>query len=291
MSFSRNILRASVASAVVLAAVLSWRMFRSDRVSEVRLSSEQVFESSAAQSPRKGAVRVRRVRERPVGPERRLAAKPRPDFSQAERDEDVRMSPVYSAALGEMRAASDADDWKTLAKVVQKLQATNGFPDKVPVALHQAAIEALRWFGPRSVPELVGYLSSSDEDVVDAARDAMADSVGDPSLGDEARSRLLLAYAKVVTDEGLLDAMMMEIDRMRPTVKADTVLGVFDSGNAKAVAALQENMEFLFCENESEIVTRADVEAYRAEAERAYAEDPLLAEEDERLYGGGDMAE
>ena len=247
-----------------------------------------------AQSPslnaKPGAADVRRakghrIREQHATPRPGLREKPK--LTDAMEDEEVAMTPAYKALLDEVHAAIDAEDRKRLIKVVQQMQDSDEWPDGIPASLCMAAVEALRWFGASVAPELVGYLGSSDPDVVESATEAMMDALSDFSISDHERSTLLLGFVKVVDDADTLDSMIMELDNMRPTVRAKTGMAIFEGGNKAASDALLENIEFLYCDMDDLEVTRPeDLKAYLKKAEQAYAEDPDLAESDEEFYGG-----
>ena len=245
---------------------------------------------SLSLNAKSGAAEVRRakghrIREQHDTPRPGLREKPK--LTDAMEDDEVAMTPAYKALLDEVRAAIDAEDRKRLIKVVQQMQDSDEWPDGIPASLNMAAVEALRWFGASVAPELVGYLGSSDPDVVESATAAMMDVLSDISLSDRERSSLLLGFVKVVGDADTLDSMMMELDNMRPTVRAKTGMAIFASGNKAASDALLENIEFLYCDMDDLEVTRPeDLKAYLKKAEQAYAADPDLAESDEDFYGG-----
>lgn len=214
-------------------------------------------------------------------------AKAKPKFSEALNDDAVKMSEAYKALLVEIQAVLDADDKQGLIKLVQRMQDSNEWPDGIPKSLHLAAIEAMKWFGVSIAPELIGYLGSSDPEVVESTLDAMLDAISDSSISDSEKSSMLLNYISVVQDADTLDMMMMELDNMRPTVRAKTAMSIYDSGNAAAIKVLNENIEFFFSDLDGVEVTKpGDLKDYYSKAEEAYASDPDLAEMDEDFYGG-----
>ena len=228
-----------------------------------------------------------RIREKGLPRAQSPEEKHRPDLSKAESDDEVNMTAEYRQILAELQSALDADDWQRTVKLVQKMQDSQLWPDGIPLSLHKAAIDSLKWFGSRAAPELVGYLASSDAEVVESAMDAMMETLGDFSLSDHERSALMLGYMKVIKDVDTLDMMMFEIDNMRPTVKAETALGIYNSGNEAAIGVLKENLDFFFCDAEGYEVKGPDgIRRYLADAQRAYREDPDLAATDEDFYGG-----
>ena len=210
----------------------------------------------------------------------------RPDFSEAAADSEVALSKAYRALLEELQLASDNNDWRKVAKIVQKMQDSDEWPDGIPVVLHKAAISALKWAGSKCVPEIVGYLGSSDPEVVGDAREAMLDMLTDSSLSDRQRGDLLDKYSRVESDADTLESMLMELDNLRPTVRAETALKILESGNKTATDLLMENLDFYFQSDDYEVKTKEDIERFLKDAEQAYKDDPEKAADDEDFYGG-----
>lgn len=243
---------------------------------------------SAADGKKSAARRAsgKRIREKDHA---RLGAaeRKRPDFSKTREQEEVAASAEFVKVLDDLQSALDGDDWKRTAQIVQGMQDSNQWPDGMPSSLHHAAIDALKWFGSRTAPELVGYLGSADSEVNQSALDAMLEVLGDFSMSDRERGSLLLNYVKVVHDSDTLEMMMTELNDMRPTVRAETALAIYKSGNEAAVKVLDDGVDFFFSDAEGYEVTGSEgVERYLQDAERAYADDPELAADDEEIYGG-----
>ena len=274
--------------ALLLALGVAWWLFSpgngglpQEEGDDTRAVTRKVTSGAKAVHRAKG----HRIRETHGGNRPELREKPK--LTDAMEDEEVKMTPAYKALLDEVRAAIDTEDRKRLIKVVQQMQDADEWPDGLPTSLNMAAVEALRWFGASVAPELVGYLGSSNSDIVESATEAMMDALSDFSLSDAERSSLLLGFVKVVGDADTLDSMIMELDNMRPTVRAKTGMAIFESGNKAASDALLENMDFLYCDMDDLEVSRPeDLKAYLEKAEQAYVDDPELAESDEEFYGG-----
>lgn len=210
----------------------------------------------------------------------------RPDFSEAAKDESVQLSQAYKELLAELQQASDSNDWRKLVAKVREMQDLEAWPDGIPSVLHKAAIDALKWFGNKCAPELAGYLASSDSEVVDEAMSGLMDMLGDTGISDFEKSDLLKSLAKAVTDKDSLDTMFMELDNMRPTVRAETALEILDSGNQSAVEVLMENLDFYFQSDGYDVTTKDALEKFLKDAEQAYKDDPEKAADDEDFYGG-----
>lgn len=237
-----------------------------------------------AETRRIGARRIREGSRRREGV---AAGRKRPDFSKVREEDEISDSSELRKILDDLQAALDGNDWLGAVKIVQKMQDAAEWPDGIPSSLHHVAIDTLKWFGSRAAPELVGYLGSADAEVVESATDAMLEALSDFSLSDRERSALLLGYTKVITDADTLDMMMAEMHDMRPTVRAETALGIYEGGNKTAVEVLEASLDYYFSESEGyEVKSRDDVVRFLDDAERAYAEDPERAADDEELYGG-----
>lgn len=290
----RNILLVAAAGLCALGGVL-WFAFALGASAPVEPSPEGIGGKTVAE--RRGAEKSRRqklvrVRERARGREVSVAKRARPDFASVLSDDDEKMSPKFRALLAEVQSALDADDWKKTVAIVQKLQDMDEWPDGVPAALHKAAIAALGWFGAKTAPELVGFLGSGDTEVFEEASDAMLDALSDMSISDSERSRLLLGYLKVIKDEDMVSTMLFELNNMRPTVRAETGIGVFKSGNEVAVRTLREEIDTYFGDNpEVEVQSEDDLGKYLEKAMEAYKADPDLADSDESFYGGDDATD
>lgn len=240
--------------------------------------------ASAKNVDRSAWKRVKRLKS--AGAEKSKTERLRPNFLKAAEDDRVKLSEAYRQLLDEIVAASENDDWKKLVKVVRRMQDSNEWPDGIPIVLHKAALDALKWFGANCAPEIVGFLGSSNQEVVQDAMDAIMDSLSDASISDYDRSELLQSYLKAVTDPDLIDSMLMELDNMRPTVRAETALKIYDSQNETAINLLKENLDFFFQSDNYEVTSREDIEKFLNDAKELYETDPEKAAEDEEFYGG-----
>lgn len=263
------------------------------------VSVEEASRADVAQQDVSGSDKARKSGVRRVHEKHRRnrggvsAEKKRPDLSaELSSDELSSLSAEFRKILEDLQVALDADDWRKTTKIVQRMQESSEWPDGVPSVLHHAAIEALKWFGSHTAPELVGYLGSSDTEVVESATEAMIDLLGDFSLSDSERSALMLGYMKVIRDSDTIETMLFELNNMRPTVRAETALAIFKSENNVACKVLQEELDFYFGDAEGyEVSGPEGIQRYLDDAERAYTEDPELAASDEEFYGGEKNAE
>lgn len=230
------------------------------------------------------------------GGQRLAASKPGearrpPKFTDPNLVEEAKLSAQYKKLLADLQAAFDAEDHKKIISIVRHMQKADEWPDGIPSVLHKAAIDSLKWFGSKCAPELIAYLGSADKEVVEEARGALLETLSDPDISDYERSTLLLNYSKVVMDPDTLDTMMMELDNMRPTVRAETAQAILSGRNETAIGILKENLDFFFTLDSGEEVKDASgIKKYLEQVEKEYAEDPEKRADDEEFYGGDKSA-
>ena len=257
----------------------------SEAVSRGReLRSRKIVGAKAKETDRK--VRANRIRERhPNGV--KVNVKPvqvKPDFF-ADLEEDKKMTAEMKKIFLELQAALDLEDAKKVYALVHKLQLMDEWPDGIPREVKLKALQALSWFGASGMAEAIGFLADHDPEVRQASLEKFEEMLTDWDLGDTGISEIIKQVVKVVHDKDALDAFYFELNNMRPTVKAETVLAIYDSENPDAIAVLKDSMEFVFESADGEIKDRAGVEKYLKAARDAYKKDPAQAAEDAEFYG------
>lgn len=290
----RNGLLLGLAAVIAAAAVVVY-LFNARSEKKQAAVESQVAEDNGAKTmaklPKAQNKRLtRRDLRTPLSPLNKVAkvaeTKVKPDFSE-EAGDDSELSEAMKAIFEELQAALDVEDKKRVISLVKKLQTMDEWPDDIPQSVKMKALDALGWFGASGIAEAVGFLADSDTEVVETAIEKFEEMLSDCDLGDVGVASILKQIVKVVHDEDALDTFFMEMNNMRPTVKAQLTLDICDSGNADAIRVLDENMEFIYgdAEVEYEIKTREDVEKYLKDSEQAYADDPEKAQDDEDFYG------
>ncbi|MCQ2392803.1 MAG: hypothetical protein MJ249_00820 [Kiritimatiellae bacterium] len=200
----------------------------------------------------------------------------------ADHDDEVRLSDEMKKVLADLQSALDQENKREVIKIamdIQKRFYQRGEAAKVPSTVKRDIIAALRWFSPDTLPELLGFLGDPDPEVNADAISAFEDELTDADIGDKAISEILKKVVKVVNDADALDNFFMEMNNMRNSVKVDTALAIFDSGNPDAIRVLQENLDFYFTDADYEMKTRQDVEKYGKDPE--HADDP----DDDEIFG------
>lgn len=275
-----------IAAAVVLIGAAVWFVSgggESDGVVRGReLRARKIADAKAAKKAAK-RVGLRKAKDEKVAAK---VAPVKPSFRE-DIDDESKLTGKMREIFTELQAALDAEDKKTVFALVRKLQAMDEWPDDIPRAVKLKALDSLAWFGSEGMAEAVGFLADADPEVTSTAIEKFDEMLSDCEGGDRAVSSILKQLSKVVHDADALDSFYMELNNMRPTVKAETVLAVLDSGNKDAISVMNENLEFIFSDAEVdyEIMTRKDVEQYLKDAEQAYKDDPEKARDDEEFYG------
>lgn len=232
-------------------------------------------------------IRERRIRDRRAQAEKVDEKKfppVKPDFL-ADLDEDKKMTAEMKRMFLDLQAALDLENAKKVYALVHKLQLMDEWPDGIPREVKLKALQALSWFGASGMVEAVGFLADSDPEIRQASLEKFEEMLSDWDLGDTGVSAIIKQVVKVVHDKDALDAFYFELNNMRPTVKAETVLAIYDSQNPEAISVLQNTMEFVFESGVGEIKDRADVEQYLKAAQKTYEDNPEMAAEDEEFYG------
>ena len=170
----------------------------------------------------------------------------KPTFQLSEAD-GLGLSESQRQLIEEIRKAIDADDIKKLIVFIRKLQASEEWPDGIPLSVRKAAIEALAWSGLEGLPSMVGFLADSDPDILETAIDAFDDGFQEAN-GDRGLSSLLVTACQAVTDGEAIETFLMELDNMRNSVAIETVKQIAQTGSSAAQAALKEAIEDRFGE-------------------------------------------
>jgi len=190
--------------------------------------------------------RPNRKRVRPARKERvesTSTKKPKPTFDLPD-DEEAKLNEEQRALIAEIRRALDSNDEKKLCALVQKMQASNEWPDGIPRSIRLTAIEALGWFGATCLPEIAKFLEDGDEEVLQSAIDKYQEALSDFDLSDRERSIILLEAAKFINDADALDSMLFELNNMRHSVAVSTLKNLMKIDNAALKSILPDNIDF-----------------------------------------------
>lgn len=191
----------------------------------------------------------------------------------------AKISDEVRALLIDMRAALSDENEKRVLSTVQRLQAMMLNGADIPRSVKVAMLNALGSLdGGAGLADAVPFLGDADKTVRTAALEEFEDMLLDVELGDRYISSVLKQVVKVVHDADALEMFMMELGDMRTSVKVDTALAVFDSGNQTAIKVLSDDLDVYFdTDSEGSLKTREDIVQYGKDN----PDDP----DDESIYG------
>jgi len=118
--------------------------------------------------------------------------------------------------------------------------------------IRERFVEELGWFWEKAVPELLGFMSDSNEEVAQAARDQWV--AGVQTIDDDAeKAALLISVSKAMTDSEALEAFADELVGMDELLALQTIVDTIDAGTPQAVEAVKNAYENITGEKWSDV--------------------------------------
>lgn len=167
-------------------------------------------------------------------------------------DEEGSLSPEMKELIASLQDALDREDRKSVSKLAAKIQdlIAKGGRDAVPVSVRMKAVEAISWFLPDSLADLVPFMGDSDPEVIDDVMSAFEDALDNVSLGDRELSQIVKSISKVLTNDDALDALFFCVESdMRNSVAVDTYKYLMKNGSDECKARILESIEDFTCED------------------------------------------
>ena len=155
--------------------------------------------------------------------------------------EEEKLTALQQKLLEEIRAALREDDYKTLMRLVRKMQSSDEWPDGIPNSIKKAALEALGWYGSKCLPEIVPFLADSNPEIVADAVDQWEDAIAECDSDREVSEQVKLA-SRVVVDADSVESILVEAQNMRHSVAVETFKDVLVNGNEQAKAKVLEQI-------------------------------------------------
>lgn len=177
-------------------------------------------------------------------------SKPDLDFTEAEL---ASISPELRKILAELQEAVDAENALKVSKLSEQILVTMRKHGEaaVPPFVREAAVEAIGYFLPGSLADLVGFMKDSDPDVLQEVMDKFSEAIDDTGLGDRELSAILISVAKVLTEEDAVDSLFMSIENdMRNSVAVETYLNVWENGSSEVKQRVAESISDFTGEDE-----------------------------------------
>lgn len=173
--------------------------------------------------------------------------------------------PAVREAMDALAGARGSFDRKRILASVRNLLSLASSGVAVPAAARAAAIEALKMEGggiAESLPEMVELATDQNQAISSAALEAMQELLWDFDTKPQQIADALAQMVKLTTDATVIEPFVYEMGNMDPQLRTDTALMLLDSGNEAAIAALSDNMGFVFDDFEGEVQTREDIVAW-----------------------------
>lgn len=264
---------------LLVAVVLGGFSLRSFLSREDSRESEESYRSSGRRikdADRKS--RSKRISERKAVRAEKIATGQltQPKFEIGS-DEEEKLNALQRKLLEDIRAALRKDDYRTLMRLVHRMQASDEWPDGIPKSIKKAALEALGWYGSKCLPEIVNFLGDADSQIVAEATSQWEDAIAECDSDRDIAAQVKLA-ARVVNDADSMESIVVETLNMRHSVAVETFKEILANGNALAQQkALEQIADYT---NEEGITTADQLDAWLEEN----PDDPS----DEEMYGGID---
>lgn len=160
-------------------------------------------------------------------------------------DEEANLSDEMKQILAELQDALDDNDAQKVSKLAERILVTQRKKgqDAVPPYVREKAVEAIGFFLPGSLADLVGFMADSDPDVLQDVMDKFSEAIDDPDLGDRELSAILTSVSKVLNNEDAVEALFFAIESdMRNSVAVQTYLDVWENGSKEVQAKVLESI-------------------------------------------------
>lgn len=194
-------------------------------------------------------------------------------------DEEANLSDEMKQILAELQDALDDNDAQKVSKLAERILVTQRKKgqDAVPPYVREKAVEAIGFFLPGSLADLVGFMADSDPDVLQDVMDKFSEAIDDPDLGDRELSAILTSVSKVLNNEDAVEALFFAVESdMRNSVAVQTYLDVWENGSKEVQAKVLESIADFT--GEDEITTPEQL--------KKWLEENPDDEDDESFYAG-----
>ena len=181
-------------------------------------------------------------------------------------DEEESLSSEMKALIASLQDALDREDRKGVSKLAAKIQEMmrKGGPDAVPVAVRMKAVEAISWFLPESLADLVPFMGDSDPEVIDDVMTAFEDALDNVSLGDRELSQVVKSISKALSNDDALDALFFCVESdMRNSIAVDTYKYLMKNASEACKSRVLESIEDFT--GEENIKTESDLDNWLKE--------------------------
>ena len=198
-----------------------------------------------------------------------------------EDDGEKALSDAQRALLDELQEALDDESLRRVATIVKKIQDDyrKGGDAAVPAYMREQAVEALSWFLPDSLAELIGFMADSNPDVLEDVMKNFTEGIDDAELSDRELAEIFKKIAPIIKDDDAIDAILMGLENdMRNSVAVDTYKEIFKTGSEEIKKRLVESMQDFTGEDDLTAPEQLD----------AWLKENPDDEDDDEFYGNAD---
>ena len=195
--------------------------------------------------------------------------------------EESTLTEAQRALLNELQEALDDESLRRVARIVEKIQDQyrKGGDEAIPPYMREQAVEALSWFLPDSLAELIGFMADSNPEVLEDVMKNFTEGIDDAELSDRELATIFKKIAPLIEDDDAIDAILMGLENdMRNSVAVDTYKEILKVGSDAIKQRLIESMQDFT--GEDDITTPEQLDAWLKEN----PDD----EDDEEFYGKTD---
>lgn len=228
-----------------------------------------------------GTKRQPRKEEKKVKQPHTVVDSKRPPAQDMKDDDEKALSDAQRALLNELQEALDDESLRRVAKIVKNIQDEyrKGGDAAVPPYMREQAVEALSWFLPDSLAELIGFMADSNPEVLEDVMKNFTEGIDDAELSDRELADIFKKIAPLIQDDDAIDAILMGLENdMRNSVAVETYKEIFRTGSEAIKERLIESMQDFT--GEDDITTPEQLDAWLKEN----PDD----EDDESFYGKAD---
>ena len=198
-----------------------------------------------------------------------------------EDDGEKALSDAQRALLDDLQEALDDESLRRVATIVKKIQDDyrKGGDAAVPPYMREQAVEALSWFLPDSLAELIGFMADSNPDVLEDVMKNFTEGIDDAELSDRELAEIFKKIAPIIKDDDAIDAILMGLENdMRNSVAVDTYKEIFKTGSEEIKKRLVESMRDFTGEDDLTAPEQLD----------AWLKENPDDEDDDEFYGNAD---
>ncbi len=180
--------------------------------------------------------------------------------------EEEALTAAQRALLEELQLALDDESLRRVAKIVRKIQDEyrKGGDAAIPPYMREQAVEALSWFLPDSLAELIGFMADSNPDVLEDVMKNFTEGIDDAELSDHELAQIFKQVSPVVDNEDAIDAILMGLENdMRNSVAVATYKEIFNTGSSAIKERLVESIQDFT--GEDDITTPEQLDKWLAE--------------------------